>query len=85
MTATGSCETQIRDYLSRNILFTGEFPYDDEASLLEEGIVDSMGVMEVVAFVQSEFGIDVQPGEVTRANFDSVGKLAAYIRGKSVS
>jgi len=36
-------------------------------------------------FVQSAFGIQVDPGEITRENFDSVRKLAAYVRGKSAA
>lgn len=84
MKSDSAYENQIRDFLSRNLLFSdGTFPYEDETSLLEEGIVDSMGVMEVVMFVQSNFGIAVDANEITRSNFDSVGKLAAYIRGKT--
>ena len=80
---TVDCETQIRDFLSREILFSDEFPYRDDSSLLDEGIVDSMGVVQVVMFVQSNFGIRVEPNEITKSNFDSIRKLAAYIRGKS--
>ena len=44
-------KTQLRDYIAQNLLFSENgFPHDDEASFLEEGIVDSMGVMELVAF-----------------------------------
>ena len=47
-----SIETQIKDYIARNLLFSDNgFPYGDEVSFLEEGIVDSIGVMELVAFV----------------------------------
>jgi acyl carrier protein len=74
---------QIREFLSRDILFCGDvFPHDDDTSLIGEGIVDSMGVVEVVMFVQSTFGITVDPQEVTRENFDSVSKLARYVGGK---
>lgn len=44
-------EQQIKDYISRNILFSEDgFNYDDDASLLDEGIVDSIAIMELVAF-----------------------------------
>ena len=80
----GEYELKIRDYISRNILFSADgFPYGNETSLLAEGIVDSMGVMEVVTFVQSSFGIEVDPNDITRENFDSVSRLADYIRRKS--
>ena len=84
MTSNAEYETRIRQFLSHDVLFSdGEFPYDNDTSLLGEGIVDSMGVVEVVMFVQTEFGITVDPHEITRDNFDSVNKLAHYIRGKS--
>lgn len=82
MTINHNIAFQIRDFLSRNVLFREDFPYGDEMSLLEEGIIDSMGVLELMMFVQSTFSIVVDPLEVTRDNFDSVSKLEAYIRGK---
>jgi len=79
-----SVETQIKDYISRNLLFSDNgFPYPDEASFLEEGIVDSVGVMELVAFVEEKFGLKIGDTDVTPDNFDSVGKLAAFIRRKT--
>jgi len=79
-----SVETQIKDYISKNLLFSDNgFPYPDEASFLEEGIVDSVGVMELVAFVEDKFGLKISDTDVTPDNFDSVGKLAAFIRKKT--
>jgi len=78
-------ENQIKDYIAKNLLFSDNgFPYPDEASFLDEGIVDSVGVMELVAFVEEEFGIKVDDLEVTPDNFDSVSKLASYVHRKSV-
>ncbi|OGO25491.1 MAG: acyl carrier protein [Chloroflexi bacterium RBG_16_52_11] len=79
-----SIETQIKDYIARNLLFSDNgFPYGDEVSFLEEGIVDSIGVMELVAFVEENFSIKVDDLDVTPENFDSVNRMAAYIRRKS--
>ncbi len=77
-------ETQIMDYIAKNLLFSDNgFQYPEDASFLEEGIVDSVGVMELVAFVETNFSIKIDDLEVTPDNFDSVGKLAAFIRSKS--
>jgi acyl carrier protein len=77
-------ETTLRNYITRNILFSdGEYPYADDASFLETGVVDSLGVMELVMFVEERFGVDVDDREVVPANFDSVSRLSAYIRGKA--
>ena len=77
-------EEMIRTYIAENILFSDNgYPYADDASFLEEGIVDSMGIMELVMFVEEQFGITVEDEELVPDNFDSVSRLAAYIRAKS--
>ena len=74
----------IRAYIAENILFSDNgYPYADDASFLEEGIVDSMGIMELVMFVDERFGVTVEDEELVPDNFDSVSKLAAYIQSKS--
>ena len=79
-----NAEEMIRTYIAENMLFSDNgYPYSDDASFLEEGIVDSMGIMELVMFVEENFHITVEDEELVPDNFDSVGKLAAYIRGKS--
>ena len=78
-------EKIIKDYMSENFLFSEEFPYTDDTSFLQEGIIDSLGVMELVTFVQTTFQIAIDPLEVTPENFDSVANLAALIRRKTQS
>lgn len=76
-------EERVRDYIARNLLFSEEgFPFGDDGSFLQQGIIDSLGVMELVEFVQRDFGIQVEQKEVTPDHFDSVTKLAAFIRRK---
>jgi acyl carrier protein len=76
-------EAEIKDYISKNLLFSSNgFNYPDDASFLEEGIVDSQGVMELVMFVEENFDISVEDLEIVPDNFDSVSQLAAYVRRK---
>ncbi len=78
-------EAEIRDYIAKNILFSNDgFRYGDTASFLEEGIVDSQGVMELVMFIEERFGITVDDTDIVPDNFDSVSRLADYIRRKTV-
>lgn len=73
----------IRSFLAENFFFSvNGLSYSDTDSFLQEGILDSLGVMDLVVFVGSTFGITVAPQEVTPANFDSVERLAAYIEKK---
>lgn len=76
-------EDQVRNYIAKNLLFNNNgYPYGDDISFLEEGIVDSQGVMELVLFVEEKFGINVKDEDITPDNFDSITKLANYIHRK---
>lgn len=76
-------ENKIRDFITRNLLFSEDpYPLPNEASFLQNGVIDSLGVVELVTFAGQEFGIQVGPTEITPENFDSVTRLAAYIRRK---
>jgi acyl carrier protein len=76
-------EEQIREYIASNMLFSDNgYPYDDSTSFLEEGIVDSTGVLELILFLEEDFGIKVPDEDITPDNFDSVLRLATYIRAK---
>lgn len=76
-------EFKIRKYIADNLLFSDNgFPYSDEASFLQEGIVDSVGVLELVSFIEDNLGVRVEDHEIVPDNFDSVQNLAAYVRRK---
>jgi len=76
MSATAS----IRRYILENLLFTNdETQLRNDASFLEEGIVDSTGVLELVMFVEETFNIVVEDEEIVPENFDSVEKLERYV------
>jgi acyl carrier protein len=76
-------EKQIRQYIAENFLFTDDgYPMSDDASFLEEGIVDSTGVLELVMFVEETFGFTVQDEDIVPDNFDSVTQLVAYVGRK---
>jgi acyl carrier protein len=83
MNPAPSIEDQLKDFLAKNLLFSGDgFPYSDDASFLGEGINDSLGVMQLVEFVGKQFGITVVQTEVTPEHFDSIRRLGAFVRRK---
>ncbi len=51
----------------------------DEASLLDAGLIDSLGVLDLVAFVEETFGIQVGDDDLIPDNFDSVGALVRFV------
>ena len=74
-------ESEIRKFITENMLFGADgFSYDDNDSLLEAGIVDSIGVMELVSFVDKTYKVTVPPEDISPDNFDSISRLANYIR-----
>jgi acyl carrier protein len=79
-----SIEAQLKQYISENILFSDAYPFSDETSFLENGVVDSMNVMELVAYVEETYGVDVADSEIVPANFDSVRSLAGFLRNKGI-
>lgn len=76
-------EATLRQYLARNILFSDDgYPFADDVSFLDSGVVDSMNVMEIVMYTEKTFGITVQEHEIVPANFDSIANLSRYVREK---
>ena len=77
-------EEIIRQHIAQNILFNKKgYPYPDDASFLDNGIIDSMNVMELIMFVEEKFGVEVADEEIVPDNFDSVSKIAAFVRRKT--
>ncbi|HLS80119.1 MAG TPA: acyl carrier protein, partial [Steroidobacter sp.] len=75
--------TQIRDFILQNYLFTDDasaLALDD--SLLERGIVDSTGMLEVIFFIEEQFGVKVKDEEMIPENLDSVNKIAAFVEAR---
>ena len=73
----------IRHFLAESILFCGNhFPYADDVSFLENGIIDSMNVMEIVYFVEHQFEIKVEDEDIVPDNFDTIERLASFIMEK---
>ena len=76
-------ENKIRQFLVENFVLSeqvDELGFDK--SFLENGVVDSTGILELVFFVEDQFGIKIDTSEVLPENFDSINALAAYIRRK---
>ena len=76
-------ENKIRTFLVENFVLServDELGYDE--SLLENGVVDSTGILELVFFAEDQFGVQIDTSEVLPENFDSINALAAYIRRK---
>ena len=75
---------KIRSFIVETFLFDApESAFSDDESLLDSGIIDSTGVLELVSFIEEEFYIEVKDEELIPENLDSLNKLASYIKKKS--
>ena len=75
----------IRQFVVSSFLFGADKGLADNVSFLEEGIIDSTGVLELVAHVEKEFNFKVADTEIIPENFDSIDALAAYVQRKRAS
>lgn len=73
---------QIREFIAENLLLGAEREFNDQASFLDMGIIDSTGVIELIAFVEERFGIQVHDAEIVPDNLDGVAVLEAFILRK---
>jgi len=75
---------QVRSFILENLLFTDDSSaINDDESLLDKGIIDSTGIMEVIMFIEERFGIQVQDEEMIPENLDSVNNIAAFVARKT--
>jgi len=79
------CKEQIRSFLTSNFYISDVTALNDDASLLDQGIIDSTGVLEVVGFLETTFAIAVDDSEILPENLDSVQGMAHYIARKMSS
>ena len=79
-------ETQVRDFIIENFLFGDDSrAIDASTSLIENDLVDSTGILELVAFVEEQFGISVADNEIVPDNFDSLARITAYVAAKTAA
>ncbi|WP_214473701.1 acyl carrier protein [Mesorhizobium sp. dw_380] len=70
---------QVRSFLASNFYIADVKALSDTTSLLDEGIVDSTGVLEVIGFLEETFGIIVEDSELLPDNLDSIQAIARFI------
>lgn len=81
-----SVENRIREYILENYLFTDDQSMlGSDDSFLEKNILDSTGMLEVIYFLEDEFGIKVKDEEMVPENLDSVNRIVAFVARKNAA
>ena len=75
---------KIRNFIARNYHIDKK-EVSDEASLIKAGIIDSMGIVEMINFVEKEFNITVDDSEIEAENFEKLNSITSYIEKKLAS
>jgi acyl carrier protein len=76
-------ERKIRTFIEENFLFREDrSDLGAEESLLDAGLIDSTGILELVAFLEFGFGITIEDVEIIPDNLDSIRAIASYVRRK---
>ena len=73
---------KIKEFIIDNFLFGDDGGLKDDTSFLNEGIVDSTGILELVSFLEEEFSITVEDEELLPENLDSINNVVTYLQRK---
>jgi acyl carrier protein len=77
-----SIRDQVRQFITTNFYVPDPQALGDETSFLDAGIIDSTGVLELVSFLQEQFGLVLEDGEIVPENLDTVANIVGLIQRK---
>ena len=72
----------VRRFIVENFLFGRSEGFTDEQSFLDSGIIDSTGILELVAFLEETYGLQVNDEELIPDNLDSINKISGFLQKK---
>lgn len=76
-------QEKIRSFIIDNFLFGEDRGLKDDSSFLDGGILDSTGIMHLVAFLEEAYSVTVEDEELVPENLDSINKVTAFIERKA--
>lgn len=72
--------SELRTYITENFLYARpDYFVAEEDHLLEKGVVDSMGMVELLTFLQDQFGVEPADDEITEDNFATLQRIAGFV------
>ncbi len=74
--------SQIKAFVFENFVFDDTQPLSDGESLLDAGLIDSTGVLELVGYLEEAFAIEVLDEDIVPENMDSLNAISAYVDRK---
>jgi acyl carrier protein len=83
--STNNANETIRGFILEKFPLAKKKGITDNTPLLENGVLDSMGVLDLVEFIEGEFKIGITDEDLLPENFRSVAEIAAFIQNRSQS
>ncbi len=74
---------KIKSYIVENLLLGDESGFDDDVSMISAGILDSTAAIELVAFIDEAFGVQLADEEISPENLDSISRIVALVERKT--
>ena len=75
---------RIREFVTSNFYVADPSELLDDTSLLDQAIIDSTGVLEVIAFLEEEYSISIADEEVIPENLETIARIAAFVTRKTM-
>lgn len=76
---------QVRSFVQENFLYMhSNFKLGDDDRLLEKGVIDSMSIVEMISFIEREFGVNAMEEDISDANFGSLAGIARFVSERQV-
>ena len=76
--------TRVRDFIMKRFPIAAARKLSDDDSLLESDAIDSLGILDVVVFLEDDFGLLIEDHELDSDNFDSISSLVGLVEKKTV-
>jgi len=71
---------RVRNFVHENFLYMySDFQLGDDDRLLEKGVIDSMSIVEMISFIEQEFGVYAAEEDISDANFGSLAGIARFV------
>jgi acyl carrier protein len=75
--------SKVREFIKDNFMYRDDrADLADTESLLDAGLIDSTGILELVAFIETEFSIQMSDSDIVPDNLDSVDTIVRYVESK---
>jgi acyl carrier protein len=73
----------IKKYLTEEFLYDRpEISLENDLSLIEEGIIDSMGIFRLISFLEETFGLTLNPNDILLENFETLSSIKSFVLSK---